>query len=81
MIFSGGLPRTPGLLDSFRERKPFPGQDPFVVPHDGAFLLIQTVHNDRRIVIKRFSDLDRMDRNNRTVIWRPLRGSRRGRRR
>ncbi|MDQ1504802.1 MAG: hypothetical protein QOD57_2529, partial [Actinomycetota bacterium] len=41
------------ILDSFRERKPFPGQDPFVVPHDGAYLLIQTVHNDRRIVIKR----------------------------
>ena len=47
------------ILDSFRERKPFPGQDPFVVPHDGAFLLIQTVRNDRRIVIKRFTDLDR----------------------
>ena len=30
------------ILDSFRERKPFPGQDPFVVPYDGAFLLLQT---------------------------------------
>jgi GH43 family beta-xylosidase len=67
------------ILESFRERKPFPGQDPFVVPHDGAYLLIQTVHNDRRIVIKRFADLDRMDRNTSTVIWKPLRGSRRGR--
>jgi GH43 family beta-xylosidase len=67
------------IFDSFRERKPFPGQDPFVVPHDGAFLLVQTVRNDRRIVIKRFTDLSRMDRNSQTVIWKPLRGSVRGR--
>jgi len=67
------------ILDGFRERRPFPGQDPFVVPHDGAFLLIQAARNDRRIVIKRFTDLDRMDRNRTTVVWKPLRGSRRGR--
>jgi GH43 family beta-xylosidase len=67
------------ILDSFRERKPFPGQDPFVVPFEGAFLLIQTSRNDRRIVIKRFTDLDRMDRNSTTVVWKPLRGSNRGR--
>jgi GH43 family beta-xylosidase len=67
------------ILDSFRERKPFPGQDPFVVPHDGGFLLIQTARNNRRIVVKRFADLDRMHRNTTAVIWRPLRGSRRGR--
>jgi GH43 family beta-xylosidase len=67
------------ILDKFRERRPFPGQDPFVVPHEGAFLLIQAARNDRRIVIKRFTDLERMDRNRQTVIWKPLRGSRRGR--
>jgi GH43 family beta-xylosidase len=67
------------ILDGFRERRPFPGQDPFVVPHEGAFLLIQAARNDRRIVIKRFTDLDRMDRNTTTTVWRPLRGSRRGR--
>jgi GH43 family beta-xylosidase len=67
------------IFDGFRERRPFPGQDPFVVPHDGAFLLIQAARNDRRIVIKRFSDLQRMDRNRQTVIWKPLRGARWGR--
>lgn len=64
---------------SFRERQPFPGQDPFVVFHDGEFLLIQTVRNDRRIVIKRFADLNRMHRYSSKVIWKPLRGSDRGR--
>jgi GH43 family beta-xylosidase len=67
------------IRDNFRERRPFPGQDPFVVPHEGAFLLIQAARNDRRIVIKRFTDLERMDRNSTTVVWKPLRGSRRGR--
>jgi GH43 family beta-xylosidase len=79
VIFSGGHPRPPGFLESFRERTPFPGQDPFVVPYDGAFLLIQAARGDRRIVIKRFTDLERMDRNSTTVVWKPLRGSRRGR--
>ena len=67
------------IWESFRERKPFPGQDPFVVPYEGAFLLIQTARNDRRIVIKRFTDLDRMHRYTTTVLWKPLRGSLRGR--
>ncbi len=78
MRLFGGHPRTSGL-NPFRERKPFPGQDPFVVPHDGAFLLIQTARNDRQIVIKRLPDLDGMQRYTTTVIWRPLRGSQRGR--
>ena len=67
------------IWESFRERRPFPGQDPFVVPYEDAFLLIQTARNDRRIVIKRFTDLDRMHRYTTTVIWKPLRGSQRGR--
>ena len=59
------------LLDAFRERRPFPGQDPFVIPHDDGFLLVQSGGGDRRIVVKRFHDLDRMDRNVETVIWTP----------
>jgi GH43 family beta-xylosidase len=59
------------ILRSFRERKPFPGQDPWVVPHEGSLLLIQSARNDRQIVIKRFHDLHRMDRNEKTVIWDP----------
>jgi len=63
------------IWDSFRERRPFPGQDPFVVPYEGALPLVQSARNDRRIVVKRFSDLDRMHRNDVTVIWSPRRGS------
>ena len=59
------------LLDTFRERRPFPGQDPWVVAHDGALLLVQSAGGNRRIVIKRFKDLERMDRNTETVIWAP----------
>jgi GH43 family beta-xylosidase len=57
------------LLHAFRERRPFPGQDPWVVAHDGSFLLVQTAGGNRRIVVKRFKDFARMDRNVETVIW------------
>ena len=59
------------LCDAFRERRPFPGQDPWVVAHDGSFLLVQSAGGNRRIVVKRFRDLERMDRNVETVIWAP----------
>ena len=59
------------ILGSFRERRPFPGQDPWVVPHEGALLLVQSARNNRQIVIKRFRDLRRMHRNEETVIWNP----------
>lgn len=57
------------LRDLFRERRPFPGQDPWIVAHRGSLLLVQASAGNRRIVIKRFTDLDRMDRNTETVIW------------
>lgn len=57
------------VLDVFRERRPFPGQDPWVVAHDGSFLLVQSAGGNRRIVVKRFADLGRMDRNVETVVW------------
>lgn len=59
------------LFDTFRERRPFPGQDPWVIAHDGSLLLVQSAGGDRRIVVKRFRELDRMDRNTETVIWAP----------
>lgn len=59
------------VLDTFRERRPFPGQDPWVVAHDGSLLLLQSAGGNRRIVVKRFSDIERMDRNTETVIWAP----------
>jgi GH43 family beta-xylosidase len=62
---------TVNLLATFRERRPFPGQDPWVVAHDGALLLVQAAGGNRRIVVKRFTDFERMDRNTETVIWAP----------
>lgn len=59
------------LFDTFRERRPFPGQDPWVVAHDGALLLVQSAGGNRRIVVKKFTDLGRMDRNSERVIWSP----------
>jgi GH43 family beta-xylosidase len=59
------------ILDTFREHRPFPGQDPWVIAHDGEFLLVQSAGGNRRIVVKRFRDLHRMDRNVERVIWAP----------
>jgi GH43 family beta-xylosidase len=59
------------FLDTFRERRPFPGQDPWVLAHDGGLLLVQSAGGNRRIVLKRFKDLQRMERNTETVIWAP----------
>lgn len=57
------------LLSAFRERRPFPGQDPWVVAHEGSLLLVQSAGGNRRIVVRRFTDLDHMDRNVEKVIW------------
>ena len=59
------------LLDTFRERRPFPGQDPWVLAHDGSLLLVQSAGGNRRIVVRRFADIERMDRNTEKVIWAP----------
>lgn len=59
------------LLNTFREHRPFPGQDPWVVPHEGSLLLVQSSGGNRRLVIKRFGDLAHMDRNTEKVIWTP----------
>ena len=57
------------ILNAFREHRPFPGQDPWVIRHQDEFLLVQSSSAKRRIVVKRFGDLDHMDRNRETVIW------------
>jgi GH43 family beta-xylosidase len=59
------------LFDTFRERRPFPGQDPWVVRHEGWYLLVQSAAGDRRLVVRRFRDLEHMERNTETVIWAP----------
>jgi GH43 family beta-xylosidase len=59
------------LRRAFSERRPFPGQDPWVVAHDGSFLLVQSAGGNTCIVVRRFDDLARMHRNVATVIWAP----------
>jgi len=58
-------------FDVFAEPEPFPGQDPWIVPYEGSMLLIQSAGDDRRIVIRRFPDLEHMHRCSETVIWEP----------
>jgi GH43 family beta-xylosidase len=59
----------------FSEPKPFPGQDPWVVPFEGSLLLIQSTANSRQISVMRFRDLAHIHDNTETVIWRPERTS------
>jgi GH43 family beta-xylosidase len=55
----------------FSEPRPFPGQDPWIVPYEGSLLLIQSTANSRQISIMQFHDLTRMHENTETVIWAP----------
>jgi GH43 family beta-xylosidase len=55
----------------FREPRLFPGQDPWVVPFDGDYLLVQATHHDRRIVVRRLPDLEDLDDYAETVVWAP----------
>ena len=59
----------------FREPRPFPGQDPWIVPFEDSLLLIQSTAGDRKITVMRFRDLTCMDRNQSTTIWAPPRTS------
>jgi GH43 family beta-xylosidase len=59
----------------FSEPKPFPGQDPWVVPFEGSLLLIQSSADSREISVVRFRELTRMHENEETVIWTPPRTS------
>lgn len=59
------------MVGLFYEPRPFPGQDPWVVPYEGEFLLIQSTRDDRRIVVHRFSDVDHLGHNQPHVVWEP----------
>ena len=63
---------TPGV---FREPRHLPGQDPWVVPFEDTLLLVQSSENNRKLVVRRFADLERMDAFDETVIWAPPRHS------
>lgn len=53
----------------FKERKPFSGQDPFVVPFEDEYLLIQSAYGNRRLVIKQFRNLEEMNSGISTTVW------------
>lgn len=61
----------------FSEPRPFPGQDPWVIPFEGSLLLIQS--DTVRITITRFTDLARMHAGEETVVWTGHRTSDHGR--
>lgn len=67
------------LRSVFDERRPYPGQDPWIVSVGGDLLLVQSTAGERAITVRRFADLDHMDRNDETVIWIPPPGSDHGR--
>ena len=62
-------------MSLFSEPRHIPGQDPWIVPFEGAFLLVQASANNRRIVIRRFTDLADIGHSDETVIWAPGRRS------
>jgi GH43 family beta-xylosidase len=63
----------------FSEPKPVPGQDPWIVPFEGSFLLVQAAANNREIVIRRFTRLADMGHADEKVIWAPGRRGDHGR--
>ncbi|MHB8468003.1 MAG: glycoside hydrolase family 43 protein [Acidimicrobiales bacterium] len=66
-------------LRLFNDPRPFPGQDPWIVPFEGDLLLVESVSGDRAIAVSRFADLTRMHRRSQTVIWTPPSSSDHGR--
>jgi len=66
-------------LSLWSEPRPFPGQDPYVVPFEGSLLLIQSTLNDHRISIMQFRDLAHMSDFEEHKVWAPGRSSDHGR--
>jgi len=67
--------------DAFAAPVPLPGQDPWLVPYQDGHLLVQSAQGDRRIVVRRVFDVDRMEVGAAETVWAPspwrrLRGSR-----
>ncbi len=63
------------MSNPFAEPRPFPGQDPWVVPFEGELLLVQSTRDDRHLSVLRFPDLAHMHDYDETVIWTPKRWS------
>ena len=59
------------VRDAFRERRPFPGADPWVLAWEGEYLLVAAAGGNRRIVIRRFADLEHPERHTETLVWAP----------
>ena len=55
----------------FGEPELFPGQDPWVVPYGGSYLLVQSVANNRRIAVRQFRHPTEMAAYDEHVVWAP----------
>src|SRR5947209_6128625 len=66
-------------MSLWMEQRPFPGQDPYVVPFEGELLLIQSNLADTRLSILRFPDLAHVHDFKEFHIWAPGRKSDHGR--
>ena len=55
----------------FRETKPYPGQDPWVVPFENSYLLVQSKANNRKIVVRQFANVWHMEHYREMVVWSP----------
>jgi GH43 family beta-xylosidase len=47
------------------------GQDPWVIPHNKSFLLVQSVNNDSEIKILQFKDYSLTKKESEAVVWSP----------
>lgn len=56
-------------VKTFKDSRPFLGQDPHIVQWNDTFLLIQSAYNNTRIVIKQFEHLHEMNRNQSHTVW------------
>jgi GH43 family beta-xylosidase len=56
-------------MNTFKDKRPFFGQDPHVVAFEDGSLLVQSAYNDRRIVIKSLTSLDDMRSGQSQTVW------------
>lgn len=56
-------------MKTFRDTRPFMGQDPHITKWENTFLLIQSAYGNKRIIIRQIDDLSNMIRNTMTTVW------------
>lgn len=55
-------------MNPFKDKRPYFGQDPFVIPYKHYYLLIESV-DEKKIIIKWFDRLDTLRDNKSRIIW------------